>query len=210
MMWRSPAAALLLIAGVMGTPQPVAAAEHPPYLPTRDVSVTYQIDSDKMQGGPGIHTVKIAYSAATGRARIEQADGPGYLIVDRTAGHALMVMEPMQTYMAMPFDPKTTSTLMLDEKMHFTRAGSDKAAGLACKRWDVASDKTTGRLCITDDGVILRGEGKDPAKGAGKMTATAVSYGALPASLFSPPAGFRRMEMPAGMKMAPPALRPPG
>ena len=151
-----------------------------------------------MPGGAGPHNIKLSYLAAAGRARIEQSDGPGYLIVDRAAGHAMLVMEPMQSYIDMPFDARTGSALLLDDRMRFTRAGSDRVAELPCTLWDVASDKTKARLCITDDGVILRGEGNDPTRGAGRMTATSVSYVALSAALFSPPAGFRRMEMPAG------------
>ena len=198
-MWQSHAAALLLVAGAVTTPQPVGAAEHPPYLPTRDVSVTYRIQADGMPGGEGPHNVKLSYLAATGRARIEQSDGPGYLIVDRAAGHAVMVMEPMQIYIDMPFDARTGSALLLNDRMRFTRAGSDRVAALPCTLWDVASDKTKARLCITDDGVILSGEGSDPIRGAGRMTATSVSYAALPAALFNPPAGFHRMDMPAGI-----------
>ena len=119
-----------------------------------------------------------------------------------------MVMEPLQSYFDIPFNDRTGAGLLLDDRMRFTRGGTDRVAGLACTKWDIVSDKTTARLCITDDGVILAGEGRDTQRGAGRMTATAVSYAALPASLFTPPAGFHHIELPAGASA--PSRRPPG
>ncbi len=207
---RSFAAALggagLLIAGAV---VPAGAAEHPPFVPTRDVSVTYQVEADGMPGGMGPQDVKVFYSTAAARARIERAEGPGYLIVDRAAGRATMVMEPLQSYFEIPFNDRTGAGLLLDDRMRFTRGGTDHVVGLACTMWDVVSDKTTARLCITEDGVILSGNGRDSQRGAGRMTATAVRYAALPASLFTPPAGFHHIELPAGAGAASPR-RPPG
>ncbi len=176
----------------------VAGAEHPPFVPTRDVSITYQIQADGMPGGAGSQTVRVSYSTTAARARIERNEGPGYLIVDRAAGHAMMVMEPLQSYLEVPFDDRTGAGMLLDDRMRYTRGGTDHIAGLACTQWDIASDTTKARLCITNDGVILAGEGQDTRRGAGRMTATQVSYAALPASMFTPPASFRRLEIPAG------------
>ena len=209
MRWRSFTAALgvtgMLIAGAT---VPAVAAEHPPFVPTRDVTITYRIEADGMPGGIGPQIVRVSYSTAAARARIERGEGPGYLIVDRAAGRATMVMEPLQSYLDIPFNDRTGAGLMLDDRMRFTRGGSDRVAGLACTKWDIASDTTTARLCITEDGVILAGEGRDTQRGAGRMTATAVSYDALPVSLFMPPAGFHRIELPAGTSAGP--RRPPG
>ncbi len=179
------------------------AAEHPPYMPTRDVAVAYRIQGTQLPAGQfggdaqGSHSVKMIYSAASGRVRLEQTSMPGYMLIDRTGGRITMVMEPMQSFMDMPFDAKAGAGLLLNDKMAFTRAGSDRVAGVACTLWDVVHDKTTARLCITEDGVILRGEGSDPRRGKASLLATAVTYGSQPAALFSPPPGFHRMEMPA-------------
>ena len=200
-----------LVAGLLGSGTAMA-ADHPPFLPTRDVAVDYQVEVTQSRGEPQApHSVKVAYSAASGRVRIEQATAPGYMLIDRAAGHMTLVMEPMQSYMDMPFDAKAGAGLLLNDKMKFTRAGSDKVAGLACNQWDVVSDNTTARLCITDDGVVLRGQGSDPKRGEGKLLATSVSYASQPAARFSPPQGFNKMEMP----VLPPGLtgrmgRPPG
>lgn len=203
--------AFWLVAGLLVSGTAVA-ADHPPFLPTRDVAVDYQVEVTQSKGEPpASHSVKVAYSAATGRVRVEQATAPGYMLIDRAAGHMTLVMEPMQSYMDMPFDAKAGAGLLLNDKMKFTRAGSAKVAGLTCNLWDVVSDSTTARLCITDDGVVLRGQGSDPRRGEGKLLATSVSYANQPATKFNPPQGFNKMEMP----VLPPGLmgkmgRPPG
>jgi hypothetical protein len=204
-------AAFWLVAGMLGSGAAMA-ADHPPFLPTRDVAVDYQVEVTQSKTEPQApHSVKVAYSAASGRVRIEQATAPGYMLIDRAGGSMTLVMEPMQSYMNMPFDSKAGAGLLLNDKMKFTRAGSDKVAGLSCNLWDVVSDSTTARLCITDDGVVLRGQGSDPKRGEGKLLATSVSYASQPATRFNPPQGFNKMEMPA----LPPGLmgkmgKPPG
>ncbi len=86
-------------------------------------------------------TVKMTYSAASGRARIEQPSMPGYMLIDRAGGHLTVVMDQLQTFMDMPFDAKAGAGLLLNDKMGFVRAGTDKVAGLPCTEWDVTSDQ---------------------------------------------------------------------
>lgn len=193
----------LVAALTLGGALPARAVEHPPFAPTRDVAVAYQVQASRMPSGPagngnaqGEHAIRMSYSVASGRLRIEQAAMPGYMLIDRTGGRITVVMEPMQSFMDMPFDNRAGAGLLLNEKMNFVRGGTDKVAGMACNLWTVTSDKTTARLCITGDGVILRGEGSDPDRGEGKLLATAVTYATQPAANFSPPSGFHRMEMP--------------
>jgi hypothetical protein len=179
------------------------AAERPPLAPTRDVVVAYQVEmSQAASGGPaqGEHAVKMSYSAASGRARIDQAPGsgammPGYLLIDRAGGKMTLVMDQMQTFMDMPFDANAGAGLLLNDRMGFVRGGGDRVAGLACTQWTVTSDRTTAHLCITDDGVILRGDGRDPKRGEAKLLATAVTYASQPAAKFVPPPGFRYLDM---------------
>ena len=212
---------IVVATGLLGSFCAAQAAEHPPLAPTRDVTVAYQVRASQMPSGAmgrgdgqDGQTIKMSYSVASGRLRIEQVSLPGYMLVDRAAGRVTMVMEPMQTFMDMPLDDKAGAGLLLNDKMRFVRGGGDKVAGLACTVWTVTSGQTTARLCITEDGVILRGEGSDPKRGTGKLVATAVTYAAQPVAKFSAPPGFHRMEMPsAGLPsggMGSKSLRPPG
>ena len=62
--------------------------------------------------------------------------------------------------------------------------------------------------CVTDVGVVLRSKWQD---GKGVLEATQVTYAPQPAALFTPPAGFQKLELPAGMPpMGQPGNRPPG
>lgn len=202
--------------GLLGGTVAADGAERPPFAPTRDVAVVYQVEATQAPAGQaggqaGGQTVKMSYSAASGRLRIEQPSMPGYMLIDRASGRMTMVMDQMRSFMDMPFDAKAGAGLLLNDKMTFSRAGADRVAGMACTVWNVTSDKATARLCIAEDGVILRGTGSDPKHGEGKLLATSVSYASQPAAIFSPPPGFLRMEMPA----MPPNLggkpgKPPG
>lgn len=205
---------MLVAAALLGGGFSAQAAEHPPFAPTRDVVVAYQVQASHLPAGPlgggdaqdshgiqGAHSIRMSYSAASGRLRIEPASMPGYLLIDRTAGRITMVFEPLRSFMDMPFDARSGAGLLLNDKMKFVRGGVDKVAGMACNLWTVTSDRTVARLCITGDGVILRGEGSDPKRGEAQLLATAVTYGAQPAASFSPPPGFHRMELPAGVTL---------
>jgi hypothetical protein len=197
------AAALLCLAGTAAftcLPGTAAfAADHPPYVPTRDVAVAYRL---QLSTGPkGEQSVRMAYTAASGRVRIEasaDADSmlPGYMLIDLAEGRLIMVVDQMRTFMEMPFDARTGAALMLSDKMAFSRHGMEKVAGLLCTSWDVTSGQTHARLCITADGVILHAEGSDPKRGEGRLDAVSVSYTAQPANLFVPPAGYHKIEMP--------------
>ena len=214
MLWR---AAGLFIYAAIGAGSAAQAMEHPPFLPMRDVVVAYQVQGTQMPAGQfggdaqGRHNVRMVYSAASGRVRIEQSTLPGYMLLDPAAGRLLLVVEALQSFTEMPFDARAGAGLLLNEKMGFTRGTADKVAGLSCTNWDVTNDQTRARLCITQDGVILRGHGSDPRHGEGNLLATAVTYAPQPASMFNLPAGYHRIDL----SMLPPALigrfmKPPG
>jgi hypothetical protein len=99
--------------------------------------------------------------------------------------------------MEMPFDPARAGPFAMRENMKFARKGTDTVAGTKCTVWEVTNDQGGGTACITDDGVLLRGESSGP-NGEVLMTATAVSYAPLSSSVFQPPAGYQKMQVPAG------------
>src|ERR1035437_2565647 len=186
------AAAFLCLAGTGAI-----AADHPPYEPTRDVAVVYRLQLSA--GQQGEQSVRMAYTAAKGRVRIEAPDNPGYMLIDRAEGRLVMVVDQMHTFMEMPFDARMGAGLLLNDKMAFSRHGMEKVAGLLCTAWDVTSGATHARMCIAADGVILRADGSDPRRGEGRLEAVSVSYASQPANLFAPPAGYHKIEMPMGM-----------
>ena len=73
--------------------------------------------------------------------------------------------------------------------------GTDKIAGLACTTYDTSGTGHDGQVCLTDDGVLLRGWSIE--NGARQtMEAVTVTYAAQPAALFAPPPGFTKLDMP--------------
>ncbi len=193
---------IALAALLCAAPGLAMAQDHPIYLPTRDVTVTYSFSgTGRTAHQPG--TLRIAIAAGGTRARIEPDAMPGYMILDRAHNQMMMVLAPQHMYMEMPGAMNRADEYLLNDKMRFARKGSDTVIGYRCTVWEMSSDKGTGTGCITDDGVILRGESTNKDGSTAHVTATAVAYGALSDSLFAPPAGFQRMEIPTGGGMPP-------
>ncbi|MDQ2804744.1 MAG: hypothetical protein M3Y41_19465, partial [Pseudomonadota bacterium] len=78
---------------------------------------------------------------------------------------------------------------------HFQRQGTDRVAGLACTLYAVQDRHGAGTLCVTADGVPLRGNGAYDGK-PGSFTALSVDYAPQPASLFAPPPGYLQLALP--------------
>ena len=75
----------------------------------------------------------------------------------------------------------------------FKREGADKVAGYDCTIWSYVEDKSSGRICLTADGVMLRSHGTLSGV-TGGMEAKEVSYTAQSPALFEPPAGYQRAQ----------------
>jgi hypothetical protein len=191
------------------------AQERPPVAPTRDVLVTYRATAPTQATGPrglpaGAQDLRVATTQGGKLMRVEGMGGGAYVIVDRTTQRMTMVMPQDRRFMEMPANDAFARGFVLNESMTFVKKGGETVAGLKCTLWEVTSREGAGSACITDDGVLLRGRGNDGKAG---IEATAVKYGPQPAALFKPPAGFSKIEMPAGQG-GPPAprapVRPPG
>lgn len=178
---------------------PAAAQDRPPLTPTRDVAVTYRpLGAD---APPGTPPIVIAWNAAGGLMRSEMP-GMGWMVADTKSGRAFMVMEQMRAIMEVPAGqmgplsaPPPTAT--------FRRDGTATVAGLGCTIWVVQDGPSTGRSCITAEGVMLRAEGTHQGRSGG-MEATQVSFGPQDPARFQRPPGYQTMQ---GM---PPGARPPG
>lgn len=172
------------------------AAAQPVVQPTRDVVVEYHITGAGMTtpGRNHVDSVKISYAARGQRMRMEPGGQPVFVIVDRNAGHTTMVMTDKHMFMEMPYDARQTMNFS-PENAHFTRRGTATVAGLTCTEYDVQSQQHNGTVCLTSDGVMLRAVSTDPQHN-GSMEATSVAYGPQPDSVFAPPPGFQKMDIP--------------
>ena len=183
------------------------AQEHPPMAPTKDVTIEYKY---VMQGNPAqARTSRTMIAAGGKQMRIEGLGPQGYMILDRADARMIMVMDQQHMYMERPLDPARAGPLVLQDNMKFSRTGNDTVAGISCTVWQVQGQHGSGSACISDDGVLLRAESAEQG-GHMTMTATSVTFGPLAASLFQPPPGYQKMDMPAMPQgMGRPGMPPP-
>jgi hypothetical protein len=196
--------ALAGLAAAVLAATPVVAQERPMFAPSRDVTIDYTVDS-KAAAPNAPRSVKMWIAQGGTRMRIDALGNPGYVIFDRVSGRTVMVLDKQHAYMEMPSSPAMANLFVLNDKMGFTRKGTDTVAGLSCTVWEVKRDNGPGTACITADGLLLRG---DSADGNSHMIATKVSTGSLADSVFQPPAGYKKVDMPAARPGMPGAAPP--
>ncbi|HEY4250015.1 MAG TPA: hypothetical protein VGM87_02390 [Roseomonas sp.] len=169
--------------------------------PTRDVTVTYRMSG--VAGAP--QELRMAFSPSTGRQRVDPPGGAGWLLIDRQAHTAVMVMDAQRATMAMP--PATVAAMSQEVPpgATFTRKGSATVAGTACTEWEMAVGAVHGTNCLTDDGVLLRAVTAAPNGVSVTMEATQVTYGPIDPARLTVPAGYTAGQMPSVIPPAPAA-----
>lgn len=175
--------------------------------PTRDVSVTYRMSG--IANAPP-QEVRMDFSASTGKQRLDPPGGMGWMLVDRQAGSAVMVMDAQRTIMTLPREAAAAMTQEVPAGATFARKGTATVAGTACTEWDMTAGEARGTSCITDDGVLLRSTTTVPGGAAPTtitMEATRVAYGPIDPARVTVPSGYATMQMPAGAPGAPGAAR---
>ena len=185
------AAATLMLASTGALAQ-----ERPRVQPTRDVTVTYRVEGAAAQAVPGgiDGPLRVSWDAAGQRVRAAPAGRTQAVIVDLPHHTASLVDDGMRAVLALPVWPADLP-LALDGA-RFTRRGAAIVAGLPCTTWAVQASRGNGTVCLTPDGVALRGEGTVNGR-QGSFTATGVAYGSVAASLFTPPPGYFAMNFPS-------------
>ncbi len=182
------------------------AADQPPLTPTRDVAVTYQATDPK----GAVHVVHMNFDAAGRRLHIDVVGQPGFQVIDRKANVLLSVLETEKIYLERPLPPQVGNLMDRSPNMLMKKGATATVAGTPCTLWSVPTGPNSPDLqaCITADGVVLKAEPVGGGGAAPRLEATSIVYGPQPASLFVPPAGFRRIQptMPPG----PPGAAPPG
>ena len=185
-----------------------ATAEDRPLLqPTRAVMVEYHITNDTA-AAHRVNALRIYATAQGAHLRIEPDGQPGYSILDRSSHRMTVVMVKERKYIDLPLDPDKLALLELKDGT-FTRRGTETIAGARCTVFDVSRQQYSGQVCVTDDGVLLRGTSDNPEH-RGSLEATRVAYGPQSPSLFVPPPDYERVEISApaaGQSAQPPAPR---
>jgi hypothetical protein len=180
------------LAALVCTGAAAADPQHPLYLPTRDVAVTYQLDH---QGAGPAKQARISFSAASGKLRLDMPGQRRFFIFDETAKTATVVMVREQIYLQVPLQPDMAGGFVLNGDMKFARGDGETIAGQHCTDWQVDSAVVSGMVCVTDDGVLLLSRGHEKqGNGGGGLQAVEVSYDPQPSTLFIPPAEFRKVD----------------
>jgi hypothetical protein len=162
---------------------PVAGAEPPQLLPTRDVDITYDVT---LPSQPRVRE-RVRWLAAE---QLERVDGP-QTIFNRRTHEITLLTSANRTFRQLdmprqPQEPAPEATLK--------RGNESVVAGLHCVDWSWTEDVETRTVCITADGVLLRFlvDSKTISE------ARSVSYRPQPAELFQVPPGYAPLLAPEG------------
>ena len=165
---------------------PVARAETPQLLPTRDVDVTYDVT---LPSQPRVRE-RMRWLAAE---QLERVDGPhrSTTIFNRRTREIIHLSSANRTFLQldMPRRPEEPAPEVI-----LKRGNESVIAGLHCVNWSWTEDVETRTVCMTEDGVMLRFliDGKTVSE------ARSVSYRNQPAELFQVPSGYAPLLAPEG------------
>ena len=176
---------------------PALAQQNVPTLPLHDVGVVYRLAGAARESVPGglPETVKLLWDAAGRRLRVEPQGRSQVLLVDLGAPRAELIDSSLHGVIMLPMRAKDIEPITLQDA-RLTRRGTAVVAGLACTDYDVAAKRGHGVVCLTRDGVALRGSGDVDGK-QGSFTAVSVTSGSLPSGTFDVPAGYMRLAIPS-------------
>ena len=182
---------LIGLAAVMATP--AAAQPRVATLPLHDVVISYHLEGDLRAAVPGglPDTVRLLWDAARQRLRVEAPGRSQVLLVDLPASQAQLLDTGLHGALTLPMRPKDVEPITLADA-HLTRRGQAVVAGLPCTEYVVTEKRGTGTVCLTTDGVALRGAGTVDGR-QGSFVALSVTAGPVPESAFSVPNGYMRL-----------------
>jgi hypothetical protein len=179
------------------------AQEHPHFLPSKDVVVTYRLAGGDM--GNGVQKLQVTYADGGQRERVDyfrwvEAKYPfSALIIDRAADKMIAINGEAQAYIETNIGKMMTPDMRFSSPdMHYTRLAITAVADQPCTDWTIQPldiKVRGGTVCVTDDGLILRVTQTGVATPG--MVALSVTYGAPPDSAFAVPEGFTRKELPS-------------
>ena len=165
---------------------PVAKAEPPQLLPTRDVDITYDVT---LRSQPRVRE-RVRWLAAD---QLERVDGPhkSTTIFNRRTREIVLLSSANRTFrqLDMPRQPEEPAP-----ESRLKRGNESVIAGLRCINWSWTEDVETRTVCMTEDGVLVRFliDGKTVSE------ARSVSFHPQSAELFEVPPGYTPLLAPEG------------
>jgi hypothetical protein len=164
------------------------AASAPRLVPVRDVTIDYIVHAGEARP----QAVRVSIEAGGAHLRIAGQDLPLSILVDRPAGVAHVLVPLLRAYSTLDIARYDPERGVLHDAV-FTRGGTEHLAGGRCTDWRAASPAGTASACITEGGVILKGEYANRHGAGGAVLATGVDYAPLPRVTWSLPANFHDM-----------------
>jgi len=175
--------------------------ERPRLEASRDFSGTYRASGGEAGRGAGTPTeLQLSWLAAARVLRVERP-GQGYALNDRRAGSVRVVPAGSRFAMSVPLGAANSVAGIPTEPgpgARFTREGGDTVAGLRCTLWRFTDGAHSGRLCLTADGVLLRGEGEGGGR-RGRIEAVSVRLAPQDPARFRLPPGTPVVPLPPGL-----------
>lgn len=191
---RRLAVVLALLIGVtLLAPRCAAATTAPQLLPERDVEIHYTVS---VPGQPS-HDYDLAFSAESGRARIDDPTRGLWFLVDLRNATAALVVPEMHAVVTEPDLAGLAAILQSAKTAQFVPLGEATIAGLRCTRYRVISDQAKGTACLTPDGIALAVSGED-SHGSARAVADSVTEARVPPDRLAPPDNFLRLALPRG------------
>ncbi len=184
---------LLLVLGLCTTP----AMAQPLLVPGRDVAVVYRLGGAAAEQLPGgaPDGVRLQWDATGQRLRAEPIGRPVYAITDLGRRVADVVFAAQASYFEVGIRGGDPQSLLAGADVRFVQRGRSRVIGLECTEWEIHSRKVDGTGCVTNEGVVLRAEGRFDGQ-PGSLTAVSVTPGRQPDSAFRPPEGFFKLSLP--------------
>jgi hypothetical protein len=179
---KRPAAALAAVSVAAGLAFPAAADAPQAVRPTRDVDVTYRVPV----GDTGATSLlqRLRFSVSLHSQRVDLPTSGTWMVIDFAAHTMAMVRDSSREVVDLP--APDTASLPLNGAA-FQRVGRASVAGLDCTEWRTRDTRGLETIaCYTPDGVMLRARNDSRLL----MEATSVQYAAIPAAIFTPPAGY--------------------
>lgn len=190
-----------LLAGLLLLARPGWAEAPPRVLPSHDVAIVYDVSGVATEAIPGLAPsagqhlmLRLAWDAAGQRLRIGADEQPQIAIVDLSARRASIVDPALHSALVLPVRAEDIAALTLS-RARFVRHGRDAVLGRACTLWAVRAARGSGTVCLTEDGVMLRGDGDVDGR-PGAFVARSISYAPQSAELFTVPSEYYRLEIP--------------
>jgi hypothetical protein len=162
------------------------------------------MDADSPNETPRERTITVNWAKGGALMRVQMEGERTYVVLNRDSDRMMMVLLDEHAYVDQPFYPRRQTAFAVPTDVPMVRGDSDVVTGSGCTLWHAKLGFGDSSLCVTGDGVLPSAKGYN-LDHRGDLVATSVIYGPEPATVFDPPAGFRKLAFTAPTATTAPA-----